>query len=107
MNKIKLYWSLFSEYLYLAGLGILVFLCTGLFLSIPLWLLWNWLMPDIFGLPTLNILQTFGLTILITLLSPKEIKLSKKKPKIITDTKMNIDGKLEEVLKDITSQFKA
>ena len=107
MNKIKLYWSLFSEYLYLAGLGILVFLLVGLFFSIPLCLLWNWLMPYIFGLPTLNILQTFGLTIIITLLSPKEIKLSKGKPKTITDTKMDIDGKLEEVLKDITSQFKA
>ena len=64
-------------------------------------------MPLIFGLPKLNLLQTFGLTILITLLSPKEIKLSKKKPKIVTDSKMDIDGKLEEVLKDITSQFKA
>ena len=107
MNKIKLYWSLFSEYLYLGALGLLVFLCTGLFLSIPVWLLWNWLMPYIFGLPTLNILQTFGLTILITLLSSKEIKFSKQKDKTIADPTKDIDEKLEKVLQDITSQFKA
>ena len=74
MNRIKLYWSTISPNLYLGALGLLIFIGTGLVLSIPLWLLWNWLMPYIFGLPTLNIIQMFGLSILITLLSPKEIK---------------------------------
>tara|TARA_B100000131_G_scaffold285099_1_gene294145 strand:+ start:259 stop:531 length:273 start_codon:yes stop_codon:yes gene_type:complete len=30
-------------------------------LSLPLMLLWNWLMPDLFGLPTINLLQAVGL----------------------------------------------
>ena len=104
MNNIKLYWSIISEYLYLGALAIIIFLATGLFLSIPLWLLWNWLMPYIFGLPTLSLFQTFGLTILVTLISPKEINWNptKKVPK-----KDDIEVKLEKVLQDITSQFKA
>lgn len=32
--------------------------------TFPFWLLWNWLMP-IFGLPTLTILQTFGMLVLL------------------------------------------
>lgn len=33
--------------------------------SIPAMYLWNWLMPYIFGLPTLNFGQTAGLLLLI------------------------------------------
>ena len=103
MNKIKSYWSLFSEYLYLAGLGILVFLFTGLFLSIPLWLLWNWLMPDIFGLPTISVFQAFGLSALITFLSPTKIDFTKKQPM----SNVNIDRKANEAFDKIMSEFKA
>ena len=63
-------------------------------------------MPTIFDLPTINVLQAFGLSILVTLLSPRKIDLSKKE-----DTQNVSDGdlndKLEKVLKDITSEFKA
>ena len=37
-------------------------------LSIPLMLLRNWLMPDIFGLPTINLLQAVGLAALSNIL---------------------------------------
>ena len=107
MNRIKLYWSIISPNLYLGALGLLIFIGTGLVLSIPLWLLWNWLMPYIFGLPTLNIIQMFGLSILITLLSPKEIKFGNKATANINDTTNDINDKLEKVLQDITTQFKA
>ena len=107
MNRIKLYWSIISPNLYLGALGLLIFIGTGLVLSIPLWLLWNWLMPYIFGLPTLNIIQMFGLSILITLLSPKEIKFGNKTTVNIKDTTNDINDKLEKVLQDITTQFKA
>ena len=108
MNKIKLYWNAFSPNLYFGALGLLVFVGTGMILSIPLWLLWNWLMPYIFGLPTLNILQVFGLSIMFTLLSPKEIRIPnlKNQKKIVNSTD-DINEKLEKVLKDITSQFSA
>lgn len=32
--------------------------------AIPTWLLWNWLMPEVFGLPSVNLLQAFGLLLL-------------------------------------------
>ena len=32
--------------------------------SIPTWILWNWLVPDIFGLQNITLLQSFGLLLL-------------------------------------------
>ena len=61
------YASVVKSYL----IGLLAFLGVGLLLSIPMCLMWNWLMPFIFGLPKLNILQTFGLSILINMLTSK------------------------------------
>ena len=36
--------------------------------SLPVMLLWDWLMPVIFGLPTITWLQAWGLSILCSLL---------------------------------------
>ena len=36
--------------------------------SLPFWLLWNWLIPDVFGLPEITWLQAFGLWIFIVVL---------------------------------------
>ena len=105
MNKLKLYWEIISPTLGIILMGIGVFLGIGLFLSIPVCLLWNWLMPTIFGLPTLNILETFGLTVLISLLAPRPFSLENKETKENDDS--GVSEKLEEVLKDITSQFSA
>ena len=106
MNKIKLYWSIISPSLGIMLIGVVVFFIVGIALSIPLCLVWNWVMPTIFDLPTINVLQAFGLSILVTLLSPRKIDLNKKE-----DTQNVSDGdlndKLEKVLKDITSEFKA
>ena len=110
MNKIKFYWNIISPSLTIMLIGIVMFFAIGIVLSIPLCLVWNWLMPDIFGLPTINILQAFGLSALVKLLSPKKIDLNKKKEvENIPDTKLNDDlnDKLEKVLQDITSEFKA
>lgn len=30
-------------------------------MSFPVWLLWNWLMPQLFSLPVINWLQAWGL----------------------------------------------
>ena len=106
MNKIKLYWQIVSPILSIGSMAIVVFFIVGMFLSIPLCLLWNWLMPHIFGLPAINVLEAFGLSAIITLLAPKEIKWNKPKediPQIDDD----IEDKLEKVLIDITTQFKA
>ena len=49
----------------LIGFAILVIL--GIFFILPFWLLWNWLMP-LFGLPTLTLLQSMGLYLLIRII---------------------------------------
>ena len=59
MNKFRLYWDIISPTLGILFISAIMFFVVGLVLSIPLCLLWNWLMPFIFGLPKLNLLQTF------------------------------------------------
>tara|TARA_Y100000114_G_scaffold141487_1_gene147282 strand:+ start:440 stop:673 length:234 start_codon:yes stop_codon:yes gene_type:complete len=73
MNLFNIYWETIK--LGLMALG--AFLIVGMILSIPLCLLWNWLVPNIFGLPTINILEAFGLSALVTFLSPKQVNLQK------------------------------
>ena len=69
--------SVYSDTIKLGLMALGVFLIVGLVLSIPLCLLWNWLMPNIFGLPTITILEAFGLSALVTFLSPKQMNLQK------------------------------
>tara|TARA_B100001094_G_C17465722_1_gene454993 strand:- start:112 stop:444 length:333 start_codon:yes stop_codon:yes gene_type:complete len=110
MNKIKLYWSIISPTLKIMSIGVVVFFVIGIALSIPLCLVWNWLMPAIFDLPTINVLEAFGLSVLVTLLSPRKIDFAKNKSvENIPDVKLNdeLNDKLEKVLQDITSEFKA
>ena len=111
MNKIKLYWDIISPTLGLVFTALIVFFSVGLLLSIPLCLLWNWLMPYIFGLPKLNILQTFGLSVLISLLSPRKVSLGKaNKVNKTEDYSKELDEankNLEDLLKNLTSNFSA
>ena len=62
-------------------------------------------MPFIFGLPKLSLLQTFGLSVLISLLAPRKIDLGKKeKPNKIDE---DLNKNLEDLLQDLSSQFNA
>lgn len=54
------------------GLAFLVFLAT--LVSLPVMLLWDWLMPTLFGLPTITWLQAWGLMFLSGLLFKPTIK---------------------------------
>jgi len=63
MNKIDGF-STFT--LFCLGI-LLIFVCIGI-LSLPLMFLWNWLMPYLFGLPTINILQAIGIGVLSNIL---------------------------------------
>ena len=47
--------------------GLSVFL-LGIVITLPFWALWNWLIPDIFGLPEITLLQAFGLWLFVILL---------------------------------------
>ena len=49
-------------------LGILLLILFCCIMAIPTWLLWNWLMPQIFGLPQINLLEAFGILILCKIL---------------------------------------
>lgn len=40
----------------------------AILIATPLWLLWNWLMPAIFGLKTITWLQALGLAFLSSIL---------------------------------------
>ena len=46
------------------GIVISVSVAIGLVLAIPVFFLWNWLMPVIFGLTKISMLQAFGLCVL-------------------------------------------
>ena len=108
MNKIKFYWDIISPSLGIIFIGIVMFFTIGIVLSIPLCLVWNWLMPDIFGLPTINVLQAFGLSVLITLLSPRKIRLGKKDNHThINKEYDDLNKNLEDLLQDLSSQFRA
>ena len=62
--------SVFTVVLTLLGLSLFFFLLAGL-LTLPTYLLWNWLAP-LFGLPTLTIWQCLGLAALCHILfTPK------------------------------------
>lgn len=54
----------------LSALSAAFLIAVGLALLIggPLWLLWNWLMPDIFGLPHITFWQAVGLNLLSSIL---------------------------------------
>lgn len=54
----------------LSALSAAFLIAVGLALLIggPLWLLWNWLMPDIFGLPHITFWQAVGLNLLCSIL---------------------------------------
>jgi pilus assembly protein TadC len=45
---------------------------------IPIWLLWNWLMPYIFNLPELSIFQAFGLVALTGFLLPPVVRIGQE-----------------------------
>lgn len=52
---------------------------TSLIAAIPVYFLWNWLIPDIFGLTTINFTQTVGLCFLVKLLLPSSSTVEKNK----------------------------
>jgi len=55
--------------------GLLILAC--LLFGAPLMVLWNWLMPTIFGLPEITFWQACGLNILSAILFKSTIKTNK------------------------------
>jgi hypothetical protein len=44
------------------------FVVWALIIGLPVWLLWNWLMPSLFHLPTISFWQALGLGLLCSFL---------------------------------------
>ena len=111
MNKIKFYWDVVSPTLWILFVGLVIFFTLGMVLSIPLCLLWNWLMPHIFGLPKLTLIESFGLSVLISLLSPRKLGLPNKntveKDSEFDEYNEKLNKSLEDLLQDLSSQFRA
>jgi hypothetical protein len=59
--------------LYIIGIVVLVVILLG----IPLQLLWNWLMPNLFDLPYISFWQAVGLNLLATILFRPTINIKK------------------------------
>ena len=57
-------------------IGILILAC--MLFGGPLMLLWNWLMPTIFGLPYITFWQACGLQLMAALLFKSNINIDKK-----------------------------
>ena len=64
--------------------GVFVFCAL---VSLPFWLMWNWLIPTIFGLPEITLLQAFGLWTFLVL-----IRSSNFKYKDVFNIKKDTDG---------------
>ena len=64
-------------------IAILMMVLWSLVLSWPVQLLWNWLMPGIFGLGRITFLQAFGLKVLLGLTLGKVTIEDKRKRKQI------------------------
>jgi len=65
--------------------GTVILFCA--LVSLPFWLMWNWLIPTIFGLPEITWLQAFGLWTFLVL-----IRSSNFKYKDVFNIKKDTDG---------------
>jgi membrane protein required for beta-lactamase induction len=61
------------------SLAFLIAVVLALLIGGPLWLLWNWLMPLIFGLPQITFWQAVGLNMLSSILFKTNINTNKNK----------------------------
>ena len=49
-------------------LGLIIAAVLGLVIAFPVMILWNWLIPSIFGLKTITFFEAFGLFFLTSIL---------------------------------------
>ena len=59
-------------------LGVIgVLFLYALLLAFPTYFLWNWLMPDIFGLGRIDVIQALGLNFLANILFKSNVNVNK------------------------------
>ncbi len=77
--------------------------------SFPFWLLWNWLIPPIFGLPDITLIQAFGLWLMMVLVRSTRFNYSRTfgDTKQIIEQKMDNDIDWEELLVSVKKNYRA
>lgn len=58
---------------------VLIVIIVGILLALPVMLLWNWVIPDIFGLPMIDFWHALGLSLLSSCLFNFNLGSSRKK----------------------------
>ena len=59
------------------GIFIAILATAVLILGLPLMWLWNWLVPQIFGLPRIGFLQAIGLNLMASILFRTNVNIKK------------------------------
>ena len=72
-------------------------LIFGLVFSIPFWALWNWLIPTIFGLPKITIVQAYGLSLFIYLIKSQKLDYKPKKDSITNESGVSYGPEQEDL----------
>jgi len=58
----------------LALVGVFLAIALGIVAALPIWWLWNAIVPNLFGLPEVTLVQTIGLTVLVKLIIGSQVK---------------------------------
>lgn len=56
------------RYLGLLVWAVVLMVGVSLLASLPVWLLWNWLVPSVFGLRAISWMEALGLLVLVSIL---------------------------------------
>lgn len=67
-----------NQFVGMLVVGVMVLFVVAALMSLPVMLLWDWLMPQIFGLPTITWFQAWGLLFLCGLLFKSNISTNKE-----------------------------
>ena len=68
----------FAEFILLSFGAVVAIVLLAVLSAIPVWLLWNMVVPEIFGLPAIGLMQALALSILSSCLFKNTISSSKK-----------------------------
>ena len=75
--------------------------------SFPFWLLWNWLIPPIFGLPNITLIQAFGLWLMLFFVRNTKFDFSEVKKSIESDVQNKEDIQWNQILNSIKKNYMA
>ena len=84
-------------------LGVVIILLFGTSLT----LLWNWLIPPIFGLPSITLIQAFGLWLMLFFVRNTKFDFSEVKKSIESDVQNKEDIQWNQILNSIKKNYMA